>query len=119
MPGRGDEPVIAIRSFGAGRLVLALTGAVDGRVVQRLRTLLDEPLVRELGTAELVIDLSEVRTCEPGLIRFLHRLRTRRTVTGYRLELRDPSEAFGAGLDDATLSEAFTVYDAVRRHVRT
>jgi anti-anti-sigma regulatory factor len=113
-PGRGDEPVLAICSFGAGRLALAVAGAIDARVVERLRTLLEEPLVQELSADELVIDLSEVRSCEPGLARFLHRVRTRRMVAGCRVELRNPSEALGVGLENATLSEAFTVYDAVR-----
>lgn len=107
--------MIAIRSLGAGRLALA--GVVEGRVVERLRALLDEPLVRELGAQELVIDLSVVSSCEPGLARFLHRVCTRRMVAGRRVELRNPSEALGVGLEDATLSEVFTVYDAVRRHI--
>lgn len=114
-PGRGDEPVIAIRSFGAGRLALAVAGAVDTGVVERLRALLDERLVRELSANELVIDLSEVRSCGPGLARVLDRMRSRRIVEGCRVELRNPSEALGVGLENATLTEAFTVYDAVRR----
>jgi anti-anti-sigma regulatory factor len=114
-PARQDEPVIAIRSFGAGRLALALAGAVDAGVVERLRALLDEHLVRELSAAELVIDLSEVRTCVPGLARLLDRVRSRRITEGCRVELCNPSEALGAGLDKATLAEVFTVYDAVRR----
>jgi hypothetical protein len=59
-PGLGDEPVIAIRSFGAGRLALAVAGAVDPGVVERLRALLDEPLVHEPSTDEMVVNLSEV-----------------------------------------------------------
>jgi anti-anti-sigma regulatory factor len=116
-PAREDEPVIAIRSFGTGRLALALAGAVDAAVVDRLRTLLDEHLVRELSATELVIDLSEVRTCEPGLVRLLDRVRIRRLAEGCRVELCNPSEALGAGLDRATLTQAFTVYDAARRRV--
>ena len=114
-PAREDEPVIAIRSFGAGRLALAVAGAVDAGVIERLRALLDEHLVRELSADELVIDLSEVRTCEPGLARLLDRVRSRRGAEGCRVELCNPSEALGVGLDRATLTEAFTVYDAVRR----
>jgi len=114
-PAREDEPVIAIRSFGAGRLALAVAGAVDAGVIERLRALLDEHLVRELSADELVIDLSEVRTCEPGLARLLDRVRSRRVAEGCRVELCNPSEALGVGLDRATLTEAFTVYDAVRR----
>lgn len=114
-PAREDEPVIAIRSFGAGRLALAVAGAVDGVVVERLRALLDEHLVRDLSATELVIDLSEVRTCEPGLARLLDRVRSRRVAEGCRVELCNPSAALEVGLDTATLSEAFTVYDAVRR----
>ena len=114
-PAREDEPVIAIRSFGAGRLALALAGRVDAGVVERLRALLDEHLVRELSAAELVIDLSEVRSCEPCLARLLDRVRIRRLAEGCRVELCNPSEALGVGLDRVTLSEAFTVYDAVRR----
>lgn len=109
--------MIAIRSFGAGRLALAVAGVVDDRVVERLRALLAEPLVRELGAQELVIDLSEVRVCEPGLTRFLHQVRLRRMVAGCRVELRNPSAALGVGLEDATSGEVFTLYDAVRRHV--
>lgn len=109
--------MIAIRALGVGRLALAVAGVVDDRVVDRLRALLAEPLVREPGARELVIDLSEVRVCEPGLVRFLHRVRLRRRAAGCRVELRNPSEALGVGLEDATLSEVFTVYDAVRRHV--
>jgi anti-anti-sigma regulatory factor len=116
-PARADEPVIAIRSFGAGRLALALAGAVDAGVVERLQALLDEHLVRRLSAAELVIDLSEVRTCGPGLARLLDRVRIRRLAEGCRVELCNPSEALGVGLDQATLSQAFTVYDAVRRRV--
>jgi hypothetical protein len=115
-PAREDEPVIAIRSFGAGRLALAVAGAVDGIVVERLRALLDEHLVRDLSATELVIDLSEVRTCEPGLARLLDRVRSRRVAEGCRVELCNPSAALEAGLDKATLTEVFTVYDAVRRH---
>lgn len=114
-PAREDEPVIAIRSFGAGRLALALAGRVDAGVVERLRALLDERLVRQLSAAELVIDLSEVRSCESCLARLLDRVRIRRLAEGCRVELCNPSEALGAGLDRVTLSEAFTVYDAVRR----
>lgn len=107
--------MIAIRSFGAGRLALAVAGAVDAGVVERLRALLDEHLVGELSAYELVIDLSEVRTCGPGLARLLDRVRSRRIAEGCRVELRNPSEALGDGLENATLTEAFTVYDAVRR----
>ena len=114
-PAREHEPVVAIRSFGAGRLAMAVAGAVDARVVERLRALLEEHLVRELSAVELVIDLSEVRTCEPGLARLLHRVRSRRMAEGCRVELRNPSEALGVGLENATMTEAFTVYDAVRR----
>lgn len=113
-PAREDAPVIAIRSFGPGRLALAVAGAVDAGVVERLGALLDEHLVRELSAAELVIDLSGVRTCEPGLARLLDRVRSRRLVEGCRVELCNPSAALGAGLEKATLTEAFTVYDAVR-----
>jgi anti-anti-sigma regulatory factor len=110
-----DTPVIAIRSFGTGRLALAVAGAVDAGVVERLRALLDEHLVRELSAAELVIDLSEVRSCEPSLARLLDRVRIRRLTEGCRVELCNPSQALRVGLDRATLTEAFTVYDAVRR----
>jgi hypothetical protein len=113
-PAREDEPVIAIRSFGAGRLALAVAGAVDAGIIERLRALLDEHLVRELSADELIIDLSEVRTCEPGLARLLDRVRSRRVSEGCHVELRNPSEALGVGLEKATLTEAFTVYDAVR-----
>jgi anti-anti-sigma regulatory factor len=116
-PAREDEPVIAIRSFGAGRLALAVAGAVDAGVIERLRALLDEHLVRELSADELVIDLSEVRTCEPGLARLLDRVRSRRLAEGCRVELCNPSEALGVDLHRATLTEAFTVYDAVRRRI--
>ena len=114
-PAREDEPVIAIRSFGAGRLALAVAGAVDAEVVERLRALLDEHLVRELSADELIIELSAVRTCCPGLARLLDRVRSRRITEGCRVELRNPSSALGVGLERATLTEAFTVYDAVRR----
>ncbi|NMO88326.1 STAS domain-containing protein [Actinomycetospora sp. TBRC 11914] len=113
-PARQDEPVIAIRSFGTGRLALAVAGTVDTGVVERLRTLLDERLVRELSAVELVVDLSEVRTCVPGLARLLARVRTGRLAEGCRVELCNPSEALAAGLDTASLTEAFTMYDAVR-----
>lgn len=89
-PAREDEPVIAIRSFGAGRLALAVAGTVDTPVVDRLRTLLDERLVRDLSAVELVIDLSEVRTCVPGLAGLLDRVRTRRLAEGCRVELCNP-----------------------------
>ena len=115
-PDHGDEAVIAIRAIGAGRLALTVAGVVDDGVVDRLRALLAEPLVRELDAQELVIDLSEMRACEPGLARFLRRVRLRRQAAGCRVELRNPSEALGVGLEDATLSEVFTVYDAARRH---
>ena len=114
-PAREDEPVIAIRSFGAHRLALAVAGAVDAAVVERLRALLDEHLVRALSADELVIELSEVRTCTPGLARLLDRIRSRRLTEGCRVELRNPSSALGVGLERATVTEAFTVYDAVRR----
>jgi hypothetical protein len=114
-PAREDEPVIAIRSFGAGRLALAVAGAVDAAVVERLRALLDEHLVRALSADELVIELSEVRTCAPGLARLLDRVRSRRMTEGCRVELRNPSSALGVGLERASLTEAFTVYDAVVR----
>lgn len=113
-PAREDEPVIAIRSFGAGRLALALAGAVDAAVVERLRALLEEHLVRQLSADELVIELSEVRSCCPGLARLLDRVRSRRLVEGCRVELRNPSPALGVGLERAGLTAVFTVYDAVR-----
>ena len=116
-PAREDEPVIAIRSFGARRLALAVAGTVDADVVERLRALLDENLVRELSADELVIELSAVHACCPGLARLLDRVRSRRITEGCRVELRNPSSALGVGLERASLTEAFTVYDAVRGRV--
>jgi anti-anti-sigma regulatory factor len=113
-PAREEEPVIAIRSYGAGRLALAVAGAIDARAVDRLRALLDEHPVRELSAHELVIDLSGVRTCVPGLTRLLDRVRIRRLAEGCRVALCNPSDALGAGLERASLTEVFTVYDAVR-----
>jgi hypothetical protein len=55
-----------------------------------------------------------VRTCGPGLARLLDRLRSRGSAEGCRVELHNPSEALGDGLENATLTETFTVYDAVR-----
>ncbi|MCD2191257.1 hypothetical protein [Actinomycetospora soli] len=114
-PDHGDEPVIAIRSGPAGwrwrwQVSSMTASSIDSGLCS------PNPLVRELGAQELVIDLSEARACEPDLARFLHRVRLRRQAAGCRVELRNPSEALGVGLEDATLSEAFTVYDAARRH---
>lgn len=114
-PDREVEPVVAIRSFGARRLALAVAGTVDAALVDRLRALLDDQLMRELSADELVIDLSQVRTCGRGLTRLLDRVRSARTAEGCRVELCNPSEALGVGLEKATLTEAFTLYDAVRR----
>jgi hypothetical protein len=79
----------------------------------------DEPVIaiRSFGTGRSALALSEVRRCEPGLARLLDRVRSRRLAEGCRVELRNPSEALGVGLDRATLPQAFTVYDAVRRRI--
>lgn len=112
---RDREPVIALRTFGPGHLAMAVAGAIDDATIARLRALLDDPHIRGLSTCELIVDLSGVHTCDPGLVRLLSGLRARRLAEGGRVELRNPPEALGPELDDASLCEAFTVYDAVRR----
>jgi len=109
------EAVLAIRTYGRSHLVLAVGGRVDAATITRLRALFEDPSFRALSNTELVVDLSHVRSCEPGLVRMVHDLRDRRRSDGCRVELFDPTRALGPELEDASLSEAFPGYNAMRR----
>jgi hypothetical protein len=110
-----DEAVIAVRTYGAGYLALAIGGDVESATIGRLRGLLYDPAFLALTSAELVVDLSNLRSCAPGLLRLLHQLRAQRRAEGRQVELYEPNHVLASELEDANLAEAFTVYDAVHR----
>jgi hypothetical protein len=84
-------------------------------MLDRLRALHDDHHLAVMYAVELVLDLSQVRGSVPGLTTVLDQLRQRRARDGCRLELRDPPPSLAGELDRATLTEAFTIFDAVHR----
>ncbi|MEJ2886389.1 STAS domain-containing protein [Actinomycetospora aeridis] len=87
---------VGIRRYGPGCVALALRGRFDRVGRERLRVLAGD-LERQAGT-ELVIDLSGLEGCDPGLARVLARLRIRCLAREARVELHDPPEALAAEL---------------------
>lgn len=113
--GDRDEPIMAMRAYADTCLAVAVGGLVDRAMLDRLRALHDDPHLAGLSARELVLDLSQVRGSVPGLPRVLDRLRRQRTRHGSRVELQPPPSSLAGELDGATLSEAFTLFDAVHR----
>jgi hypothetical protein len=113
--GHRDEPIMARRVYADSCLAVAVGGLVDRAMLDRVRALHDDPQLRRLSARELVLDLSQVRGSVPGLTRVLDRLRRQCLRDGCRVELQAPSPSLAGELDGATLSEAFTMFDAVHR----
>ncbi|HEY2191529.1 MAG TPA: hypothetical protein VGH76_04380 [Actinomycetospora sp.] len=113
--GHCAEPIIAMRAYAGDCLAVAVGGVVDPPMPGRLRALHDDPHLAGMSGSELVLDLSQVRDSVPGLTTVLDQLRQRRTRDGCRVELRDPPSSLADELDRATLTEAFTIFDAVHR----
>jgi STAS domain len=102
------EPAIALRGYGDGCLALALAGAFDRAGTERVRAL-GRDLALSAST-ELVVDLSQLTSSDPPLIRALLGLRMQRLVTGVRVELRSPPAALVAELGAAP-AESYSVRD--------
>jgi hypothetical protein len=113
--GHRDEPIMAMRAYADTSLAVAVGGLIDRAMLSRLRALHDDPHLARLSARELVLDLSQVRGSVPGLTRVLDRLRRQRIRDGGRVVLQPPSPSLAGELDGATLSEAFTIFDAVHR----
>jgi hypothetical protein len=99
----GGAGGIAIRPFGPGRIVLALAGRFDAVGLERLRAL--APMLEQRSGAELVIDLSELRDCEPSLARVIGRLRIRRLAQDASVDLRQPPAAVRRELGERPAGE--------------
>jgi hypothetical protein len=72
---RCGRPVVAVRRFGDGEIVVALGGHLDHGALRRVDAALRE--VQRLATRHLVIDLSAARGCHPGLAGVLGHARIR------------------------------------------
>jgi anti-anti-sigma regulatory factor len=92
----GGRAAVGVRRYGPGCVAIALRGRFDRASRERLRAMAGE-LERQART-ELVIDLSGLDHCDPGLARVLARLRIRCLAREARVELQDPPEALAAEL---------------------
>ncbi|MDD7968109.1 STAS domain-containing protein [Actinomycetospora lemnae] len=110
-----DEPTIAMRAYAGNGLAVAVGGVVDSGMLDRLRALSDDPRLAGPSGGELVLDLSQVQHSVPGLTTVLDQLCRRRAREGCRVELRSPPSSLADELEGATLTEAFTIFDAVHR----
>lgn len=72
---RSGRPVVAVRRFGDGEIVVALGGHLDHGALRRVDAVLHE--VHRLATRRLVIDLSAAHGCHPGLAGVLGHARIR------------------------------------------
>lgn len=109
-PGlRADQPVLGLRTYGQGRVVLALSGYFDQAAIARLVGAFGD--LHRLGTEELLIDLSQLGTCPAALARILAQLRMQRLVHGARVEIHHPPAELTATLGDAAV-DMFTITDS-------
>jgi STAS domain-containing protein len=111
--GHRGRSIIAMRSYAGRCLAVAIGGVVDPPMLDRIRALHDDPHLAGLAESELVLDLSQVQDSAPGLTSVLDQLRRDRTRDGCRVELRDPPPTLADELDRASLTEVFTIFDAV------
>ncbi|PVZ08138.1 STAS domain-containing protein [Actinomycetospora cinnamomea] len=72
---RSGRPVVAVRRFGEGALVVALGGHVDHATVRHVEAVLRN--LHHLASRHLVVDLTAVRRCDVGLARVLGHARIR------------------------------------------
>lgn len=72
--------MIALRGYGPGCLAIALAGAFDRAGVESVRAVLHD--LDQHAALELVVDLSALTTCDPGLARVLAQLRIHRLTRG-------------------------------------
>lgn len=84
----GERPGLAARSFGPGRVVLAVAGNVEDGDMLRLRRLLPE--VARYADRELVVDLAVLRRCSSGFAHLLAYVRGQCLARGADVELHDP-----------------------------
>jgi anti-anti-sigma regulatory factor len=95
-PGGNRRAAVGVRRYGPGCVALALRGRFDRASRERLRAMAGE--IERQARTELVIDLSGLDHCDPGLARVLARLRIRCLAREARVELHDPPEALAAEL---------------------
>jgi anti-anti-sigma regulatory factor len=88
------QPVVAVRRYGDGALVVALGGHIDHATVRHVDAILRD--VHHLASRHLVIDLTAVHSSDLGLARVLGHARIRCviddadvTISNLPLELRD------------------------------
>jgi hypothetical protein len=103
---RADEAAIGLRTYGQGRVALALGGYFDPAAIARLRSTLGD--LHRLGTEELIVDLSQLGPCPPALARTLAQLRMQRLVHGARVEVHHPPQELAAVLGHGA-ADAFTI----------
>lgn len=104
-----DEPVLALRCYQPGGLVVALGGRFDHAAVDRLRGRVEE--LRARAHRELVVECSRLDPCcGRRLARVLAHLRVQCLVGGARVELHHAPAELLAVLGQARC-EAFTVTD--------
>jgi hypothetical protein len=72
---RSGRPVVAVRRFGDGDVVVALGGPLGRSALRDVDAVLRE--VHHLATRQLVIDLAAVHGCHPGLAGVLGHARIR------------------------------------------
>ena len=72
---RSGRPVVAVRRFGDGALVIAPGGHIENATVRHLDAVLRD--VHRLASRHLVIDLTAVRSSDLRLARVLARVRIR------------------------------------------
>ncbi|WP_433028474.1 hypothetical protein [Actinomycetospora sp. CA-053990] len=113
--GHHGRSIIAMRTYAGRCLAVAVGGAVDPPMLDRIRALHDDPHLASLSRDVLVLDLSQVRDSARGLTTVLDQLRRDRVRDGCRVELWGPPPLLADELDRATLTEVFTIFDAVHR----
>lgn len=77
---------IGLCRYGRGSVALALAGPMGPPGLARVRELM--PTIERAGRTEVVIDLSGLTDCSPGLVRLLGRLRIRRLIDQASVEVR-------------------------------
>lgn len=107
-----DEPVLALRCYEPGGLVVALGGHFDPAAVDRLRGRVVE--LRARARTELVLECFHLGpSCGGPLARVLARLRVQCLIEGARVELHHCPAELRAELGRTT-PQAYTVTDDAR-----